>query len=782
MVVDSETGQAIGGASIRVVGTTRGTYSRGDGTFRLPVDTGMKTLLVRSIGYGEITIAIAPSENLVVKLKSVGLTKRSVEVTADIQPEEVVRRAIARARENDERLKTLVSTTYSKMKVVMEVPDVGQEKQPKESITETFSRVHYQRHPSRAKRVHILQRRQTRNIPAANNLAVFDEFVDITQPEIRMFSTRLVTPLGEDALNTYTYRILERTVMGDGIVYQLHFEPTSRLFPGFEGTLSIVGNTYQVIAADFSPTKETAFPFITNLRYQQRYEQVSDSVWVPMYQNISGEGAVNLLADVMEFVLKLSIEAYVSEVQANVTIPDSVLHPRQDTSADAVTETSSGGVSIRVRTAGNTVTVAEDADSSRPEYWEKHAFAEQTEEEKEAYRVADSIVANRKPRTEDSSPRLGLFTIGPLGINVLPILTRTSITGWLLGGELEFVVRPVSLRTAVAWGEAGTMIGEVGADVDVVNSKQFDLTLFGNVFSTYATIQPPRPILGTPNFLNLNHLLYMEFNDYFRRDGWEAGARFSADIVEGTLIVGWTRHLADSVLKTSGRTVVRPDEGDYQTIRFAADVNRPNMLAQLFGSQQTVYGSLGVVVGRETSTNPTFATLDGRLGGRIPTFYTGYQPMHLDIEVYGAMVLSDSAPRQFQSSLLRRFPAIGTTTDLATVPVNRYGGNRTLVLHAEHNFSDLWWRAIGLPTFRGGRGLDLLLLYGAGVADGGQPIDAATWVHTSTPYMEAGFGIARIPSFVSDLIYLRFDALWPVGGLASSGTFGWSVTLSTSLF
>ena len=56
-----------------------------------------------------------------------------------------------------------------------------------------------------------------------------------------------------------------------------------------------------------------------------------------------------------------------------------------------------------------------------------------------------------------------------------------------------------------------------------------------------------------------------------------------------------------------------------------------------------------------------------------------------------------------------------------------------------------------------------------------------TWDATNGWYMEAGFAVGRIPTFVSDLFFLRFDALWPVGGLQQRGSFGWSITLSSPL-
>ena len=59
-VLDASTDKAIPGASIRIGGTNRGTYSSSKGVFRLSVNKG-ETLIVRSLGYS--------SDSLIVKVK-----------------------------------------------------------------------------------------------------------------------------------------------------------------------------------------------------------------------------------------------------------------------------------------------------------------------------------------------------------------------------------------------------------------------------------------------------------------------------------------------------------------------------------------------------------------------------------------------------------------------------------------------------------------------------------------------------------------------------------------
>ena len=281
-----KTGDPIGGASIRVEGTTRGTYTRGNGTFRLPLPENAKSILVRSIGYKQTRRTLDGGVSISIKLDPASVNYESVKVTGDIEPELIIQRAIDRVDENNSRIKSLESTLYSKMRVKIDGAIPGQGGLG-ESITETFSKIYDQRKPKRRKRVHILQRRQTSNIAASENLAVFDQFFDFTTPEVNLLKTKLVTPLAPDALDEYEYRLLGKKVLGDKYVYELEFEPQTRLYPGFEGKLTIVEGTYQVIAAEFSPTDETTFPFLTDLTYKQRYEQVGDSLWVPMYQEVT---------------------------------------------------------------------------------------------------------------------------------------------------------------------------------------------------------------------------------------------------------------------------------------------------------------------------------------------------------------------------------------------------------------------------------------------------------------------------------------------------------------
>jgi hypothetical protein len=118
---------------------------------------------------------------------------------------------------------------------------------------------------------------------------------------------------------------------------------------------------------------------------------------------------------------------------------------------------------------------------------------------------------------------------------------------------------------------------------------------------------------------------------------------------------------------------------------------------------------------------------------------------------------------------------IGRFGQFYSAPIARFGGTEFVALHAQHNFSDILWRLLGLPT-SDGRGLEFILAGSAGrylqrEPDGYLPTGGG-W------YSELGFGVGKIPTFISNVVYLRFDARWGIGPLGK-GNWGGVVGISS---
>lgn len=795
-VVDSATGETINGASIRVVGTTKGTYSRSGGSFRLPLDDSKSWKIdVRSVGYSERRVSLDPNvRTLRIALAASATTTNTVVVTSEIRPEEVIQRAIQKKDENAKRLKSLVYTLYSKVRVKTDLR--GIEDDTSDVIMETFSRVHERRGDTPQTAVRILQRRQTKNMPAGSNLAVWDNFFDFTLDELNILNTRLVTPLGKDALDEYEYRIVSKKPLGSLMVYEIAFEPKARIFPGFEGSLTIVEGTYQIIAADFAPTQQTAIPFLTGLRFEQRYERHDDSVWIPTFQVSSASAGANIFAGIASFGLRFYAQSWVTDAEVNVDIPDSMFVQRRDTNSSVTVETESTTMSIKTT---RLVTVDSQADSTKSEFWDSHAYAEPTPEEQQVYAHLDTagpkeIERREARRRKDSLASEGVNESGfgllkgkitnDIGWSVLPMLDFSHITDLVWGGKLTLGSPRLFVEGMLGFGKAETRVGSAGVTWKAITGKDFRMDLRLSAFSRLATIQGARAFGANFFELSVENLVYSAWMDYYRRDGFGVEADFFIHGITAELSYTESRHIVLPIINApNGRQSLSAEEGAWRTVVGSFVYGAKSFLEDMLGSGSPVRGGLDVLYARHMiDTDRDAWRLVATAGATIPTFATGYNPMTLDVDVTAGRADVD-APIQYQIAGRRRYPIFQRTTHMMTVPVNAYAGTEFVTAQAEHNFSDMWWRLLGLPTYNG-RGVDLIgIARGLNMTQRAGAVEAGR-IYDSTPgwYTEVGVGIGRIPTFISDFLFLRFDAVLPVGPVAAPrGTFGWSLTISSPI-
>jgi hypothetical protein len=789
-VRDLESGQGLAGASVRVEGANRGTYTRTGGIFRLPLASAEHTLIVRSIGYRERRINISPETvELDITLTPAPIQGRAVTVTGEIETDEIIRRAIAKKEQNAKRITTLVSTIYTKTRTAT-LMNAMTEKVDDGSIAETYATVYDQRQPERRKHTVLQNRRQTKNVNASANSEVFDEFYDFMEDEIVLLNTRLITPLGAKALKEYRYTLNERRMLGDMIVYDISFEPRSRLFPGFEGRLLIAEHTYQVVEAEFAPTEQTSIPFIRNFRIAQKLERVEDSLWVPMYQHVSGRAGVAIIKGLAEFDLSIQSESFVTNAVVNQPIADSLLRPAVVMPKDSMAAMTKRGDTTPVAfqvSKTETIAFAPDVDSAQAAFWSDSSLAVLTDDERAVYAKADTAKPRRQSSGDEGSGSsgIGLFnlTIGPLGVSFIPEFNRTAITGWMYGGEVDLNYSSLTLSTSAVFGERDTKGGAVSLRWRPQPYGNLTLSALASVHSRFATVQAPRSVLARFDNLNINNILYAGQFDFFRRDGFEIGANAKMGKFSLAILGAESRHIIMPVIDAPSRPVLVPQAGAYRTLTASLGIGESSIFDMFMGTSWPVRGTISYEHGWRLDQPETFASVSLTVESSIPTFSTGYVPMTLDVK--GAVgVASATTPVQFQFNAMRRFPFMGSTIDMFTVPVNAFGGTRFAQVHFEHNFSDLWWRVLGLPTFNN-RGPDLIGAYSVARYEqrGALPFGPGDGYGSTTKwYSEAGFGVGRIPTFFSEIFFLRVDVRWPVGPFAVPiGTFGWSIGFTSPL-
>jgi len=869
IVVNKQTGEAVIAASVRVQGSNRGTYTDKNGKFRLPLAKGSHTALIRSLGYEALEINFSAEEGappLRIELVPASVKLGAVDVVAEVSAAEIVRRAIANKDANRAKIRSSSGLVYSKTGLEIAVPKMlsllmSKEQQAnldkmKSAQLETFSRVEKQYSPSVFTRKTILQRRQTANIPAQANTLVMDEFVDFTDAAMNVNGTRLVTPLGSSALDSYIYTILDRKQLGDRTVYVIGFKPRADVFPGFEGALQIIEGNYAIVQISAAPTKTTALRYFDELSFFQKFERFNNKtgageeaeVWLPTLLEANYGIKVELITGLAGVGIKLKTRSIVSELEVNPALPASFVPAKLSAKTDEkqgtqtttnssrstvtmrvgsgsngrsikpapvkasstpATQTTTSGVSITSENETSITAVSTGADSVQSGFWETNALTELTVEEKETYRRVDSVVKATPPDTSKPSPsRVNPFALLEFRlatnavVSALPVFNFTRTTDWLYGASVQLqweapaeedTFTAVLLASGLMNLPYNKFFGSAALRLDVVRTEQATLSLAGEVFSNMTSLQNRRLLGERFTQLPFGTILYQHFLDFYRQEGFMASVLANVGKFDAALGVKQYAIINLPTILPNERANIPAQAGTYRLLQAEASWNLPpsnNLFA--FASfvddpQTSIGGRIVGRVGQDLSGFAPFGSVEGRMEFLQPTFYTGYAPMFLRLSV-NAGYASSNVPLQEQFIAFRRIAFFGRGTDFATIPLNGLTGTEFVSIHLEHNCSDMLWRLVGLPTWKG-RGLDFVLLAQTGKYNQRGTGILPTWrageygeqafAPSNEWHWEVGVGIARIPSFFSDFLNFRVDLLWGLGANTLPGNnFGFSVTCS----
>ncbi len=771
VVQDATTGEPIAGATVYVLERSSGAVSSLRGTFRLVLSPGWYTLRVRSLGYEEALFSVRiPTDTLHIRLRPLPIELGAVRVEVELSPEEIVRNAMERRRQNWERLRTLQGMLYSKLVfglhgsgtavVALGGGEIELGHDTAFAILESFAAFFYD--AERGWRAELLQRRQTRNIPPQANQLVLGSLQSLYQDELQLLGVRIPSPLGPQALERYRFRLVERRPWGertdpstsgavthvlevreDGtlvcheggvrqrLAYVLEVEPRSRLFPAFQGTIVIADSSFALMEATLRLSESTALPFVEELEFQQQYERLPGEIWYPLTATMHGRYRLRALQGLAEFGGEFHLMRALTEVRVNEPLPDTVFRAEE-----------------RVR-------VAPFADSARTEFWQRYALAELSPREQAIYRRMDSL-AQSVPES-----RRGLSLPG-----ILPQVGFSRVDGLRLGIGVMPTLFGVALRAGALYATApARWYGWLGAELRLPSLKlQTEL------------LSLPEPMgqdRDYPELLNslTALLLHRDYYDWLRRTGWRAALELRP-LQDAIMQLGMERTWQEALSVTAGRSLF--SRAPWRDNPKASEGNFRLLWLQLRLLQAAREGlrfelghhgiRLGAVVTVMLGITPErWSTQHVLFHAHVPTFSTGgYEPMSARLWVELGWGQS-AVPVQYSFRMRTGHAGLDAPGHVLSAPSGLYGGRRLVALVCEHNFGDLWWRALGLPTVRR-RGLELFV--GAAAVQ--------TFQSAGTPYRETGrgwyseltAGLGRIPVVVTDFLSLRARVSYGIGSIA----------------
>lgn len=782
IVVDAENGAPLPGSTVRIVGSNRGAYASKNGIFKVLLHEEDQKFRVSSIGYEPLVVSISSLRRdgtAEIRLRPSAVKSKGV-VVQSILPETVVRRAIEKKNENKSKKKTLTAVVYSKTNVEMDdatakrITGMGSngfsasfgsndgDKNIDESkyvIMETFSNYYcdYERPLYYSE---IIQRRQTRNIPAENNILALTNFIDLTADEINLMGTRLVPPIGKDALSHYDFSFGEDATDNGRKVYVIDFKPNSSLFPGFTGRMMIIDSTYDLIMLRMRPSDETAINFVKNLKFEQRFKEADRDVWVPDYLETDASINVNVVKGMLDFGLNFRILTMLNNIRINIPLPDSV---------------------YKYTDSDNPRYVSAKADSARPEFWEMNAMSELSAEEKKIYAKVDTaVVKNDSIRKQDSTDTgLGWGSLFKFD----PYLDFNRVGSISLGLSKEVHYRFISLTPTYyySFGQKKSF-GEGELKIDILQDWNQKLSIEGKIFSRLSSTGHEEPYYRLMNTVAAG-LFHADYYDYMRNDGFSAAIsglwktiNFKAD---------YSEYRSFSLEKKTDKSIFDDskwrdnpaiDEGAFRSI--GAKIELGNSLIYITPSEFDYHF---VIAGKYTepiryisgNAAERYRSANAQLTVNLPLFYTGYNPISLRLSA-GAGAQDSSVAVQDLFQMRSNLVLVANNPAFYSAPYSRYAGTKYWFGQAEINLSDILWRAIGLPLYEG-RGPELYLTAASGKFELGK---ASAYRGTGKDYYsEIGFGFHRIPTFFSNVIYWDFAARWGVGALAS-GNFGVAINIS----
>lgn len=766
-IIDKETGKPVPGATIKIPDGSKGTYSSSHGKFRLPVPEGVKSLTVTSLGYKKATVNIDPNiDTIVVYLISEPIVKGNVEVSGDITPEELMKRAIGRKEENRRKLKTMEGLLYSKFVLEMDgslfmsgestgnsvsvtgTLGDGVPEKYKMFVLESFSTTFndYEKNISHS---HILQRRQTSNITPQSNLLTIRNFFNLYDDEVQIINAKIVTPLSTDALSYYKFNIISRVPYGDKYVYVVEVIPDTELFPTFTGKINIVEGTYDLVEAELMPSENTAITFMEDLKIIQKFEEIEDNVWTPTFLELTGKAKVDIVKGILDLKLDAVVSSIYSDVKVNKPLPDSIY-------ANEIPFITS---------------VSVDADSSKKEFWEENSLRGLSEKERVMYQKVDSIMVMDSIKEVTNEFSWGLSPIG--GEWPVPFIefNRVESVSLYLTPYVTYGNLSVFSRLKYSFGQEDFYWN---AGAGFYPYRYFGLSIYA--YGLYYD-EPGKftNIIGYPELANTltSAIFHNDYNDYFHEKGLKAGFEIKYKSLE--LLAEYNISEQSSLEKSTNKSIFTDyswrenpaiESDKYSTL--AGKLNyQTNSLFSWSGFNISV--DISGLYGDQKDSSKTFNSIDGSIYLNIPTFSTGYQPMILD--VYAAAGRSTrNTPVQYQLRMPTALIPIGKTGTIYSAPIGIFGGTEYYTIQGEFNTTDLWWRIIGLPKYEN-RGIDLIL-YGSTSYFYNE---SNTFYRSAEGnYSEIGFGLSRVPTFISNVIFLSFKAAWGVGPNAA-GNFGWGI-------
>ncbi len=745
-VTDASTGETLPGATVSVLNAAGavvgGTATGLDGRFALRLATVPADVAVRFLGYetarlrvtaetpGDIRVALEPAD--------AALGEVTVTAGEDAGPA-LLRRVVARVRAQRAAVGPYAVTAYKRTTLFTPTGDVR-------GVAESSSEAFWI--PGTGWRETVVASRRTSNLGPGGAApgGVAAGLQDLLAEDLDVAGHRLMGPTHRDALGTYDATITGTSVLDGRLVVELAVRPKRVTASALVGTLQVLFDTADVLAADLRPGASFLFPppiEVTGARFRQQFVPVAadSSLWLPadFRSDLSIGFRVEGLLSAEPFRVEETIQ--LSGYRLGAVAPDSLA-------------------------AGPAVRRAARPDSTR--LAEPGVAPPLTAQERDAYARGDSLgavsdilvfhgplarIARRSIRVSVGSPSDSTAAERRFAIGFEPVLAVNPAEGVRLGLEVPLRAGPVRLIPMAAFRTADRGL-TLGADLAVRLARigPARLDAVGSVFDGVGRILVPHaptvPIFGGRG-------------GYYHSERVGGGFRLEAadlgTIRQGEFITLDTEAYVDLRYGTETASqfdTLAPDRFELGVDPFAGSYTVQSLrLDAGLGTLDEPFGLLpqrAIRVTAETGARGGlgYSRADVTLDGRIVTFgRRRVLPAALDVRLAAGASSGDLPPfRQFALEGVVPIPFLGPALSSFGALRGQTGvppaGDRYALVAYEHSFRTLPFEVLGLSALA--RRQYNVLVHGAHGRTWGGPLAHTRWHHEVGVSLSGLFGALRL--------------------------------------
>jgi hypothetical protein len=736
LVLDSATGQPLPSATLRVLNSSKGTATNAEGAFQLVLEPGRQIVAASFIGYVSDTVSVVLAPETA---PHTFLLRPSViplpDIVAYAEERDPAEEIILKASQKKHAALSKLRTYQFKASTKTTVRSVSRKNTADTIVACVFETQSegYWKFPDLFKEI-LTARRQPLSLDRRINTFTVGHLPNFNDDRVSIENYSVVGPTAPDALEYYSFTMLDTLSIDNAPVYCIRMKPKSSSTPLFDGTISIASKSFMVMSVDLQANEAMNLAPIDRYRISQQFSLYDGIYWMP----------TNSTEHAVFSGLFIEQVAQISDYILNKEISDSLFDQYA-------------------------VTAIPEADKRDSVYWKSAALIPLTTKEQGANRRLDSILQSSFITRTLLSLSMSSFTWDDLPFTSLSdFLHFNRVEGLYVGAGIKLPAGKKffpELRLGY-----GTSNAKWNYDAEFEYRLPIRLPIF--LGAALYDILKYREGEAYPVFLITERTLLEHDDpvDYFHAAGWriftraEISYRMQCSLeyrferensVQQTTNFSFDKYYSDGGLYRPNSAIL---DGNLRSILLGLNYDTRQFLAAGFSDEVEQNRNNWQLRFEAEHADRGFLKSDFEFD-RCTALLKRHQlisgEMRLDI-VCSAGYSDGALPPQKMFDVISRSDVIEAGTAMKTALEKEFAGDRIAVVQIDYTVGSDPFRWLGIPVIKN---TDLILFAGSAWSDISAPGIALQTIPVSTArkiYTEAGFGLGRI------LGYFRIDCTWRI--------------------